>query len=168
MIAVHCASTCVARADPGAGHAPRRRASSRLPVALPFTSFAPSPEPALPAVQQEVKGERVISLLTDLLEAQVRFLLNCCFQPVCCRGSCHSRPGRRRRAALTQSPSTVLATRLGLAKLPGRGQCSSLSLQSSSCVYQRAAVTGRTSAATHTPAFVLSIRRLHPHLCRPC
>lgn len=70
MIVVRCASTCVARADPGAGHAPRRRASSRLPVALPFTSFAPSPEPALPAVQQEVKGERVISLLTDLLEAQ--------------------------------------------------------------------------------------------------
>lgn len=157
MIAVRCASTCVARAGPGAGQAPRRRASSRLPVALPFTSFAPSapsPEPAL--AQQEVKGERVISLLTDLLEAQVRCLLHCCFPPVCCRGSRHWRPGHRRRAALTQSPSAVLATRLGLAKLPGSGQCSSLSLQSSSCVYQRAAVYG-----TH--------ERRHPHTgsCSP-
>lgn len=75
MIAVRLSVQCVARASPGAGHPPHRPApparGARLPVAVPFTAFAPSEPPAVPA-HNEAKGERVIGLLTDLLEAQVR------------------------------------------------------------------------------------------------
>lgn len=76
MIAVRYSVQCVARASPGAGHPPHRppppARGARLPVAVPFTSFAPSEPPAVPVVHHEAKGERVIGLLTDLLEAQVR------------------------------------------------------------------------------------------------
>ncbi|KAI7843550.1 hypothetical protein COHA_002792 [Chlorella ohadii] len=74
MIAVRYSVQCVARASPGAGHPPHRppppARGARLPVAVPFTSFAPSEPPAVPVVHHEAKGERVIGLLTDLLEAQ--------------------------------------------------------------------------------------------------
>lgn len=72
MIAACRSSICATRAQAGpSARQPSRRSPSRLPVAVPFTSFAPSEPLGLPAVQPEVRGERLICLLTDLLEAQV-------------------------------------------------------------------------------------------------
>lgn len=71
MIAACRSSICATRAQAGpSARQPSRRSPSRLPVAVPFTSFAPSEPLGLPAVQPEVRGERLICLLTDLLEAQ--------------------------------------------------------------------------------------------------
>lgn len=69
MLAIRASAFCQPRA--AGARQTSRRATSRVPVALPHHAFiAPAEPPAVPLARQEAKGERLTVLLSDLLEAQ--------------------------------------------------------------------------------------------------